>query len=178
MSASQIKASYESNADTNAFTNALLAKLNAISGTNTGDQDLSNLVVKVTGKGLSTEDYTTSEKNKLASLTQLFLGKYTTTALLQAAHPTALPGQYADVDSGSGDPVKQYNWDDEEGWVLGTGGGTIANTDALVEGATNKYFTTERARQSVSGGSGNIVVFDSNGFASDSGVNILMSIMD
>lgn len=43
MSASQIKAAYESNPDTNAFTNVLLAKLNAITGTNTGDQDISGI---------------------------------------------------------------------------------------------------------------------------------------
>jgi uncharacterized protein (TIGR02145 family) len=52
-----------------------------LSGTNTGDQDLSGLatttalttgldgkVDKVTGKGLSTEDYTTAEKTKLAGV--------------------------------------------------------------------------------------------------------------
>lgn len=32
------------------------------------NQDLSGLVVKETGKGLSTNDYTTEEKNKLAGL--------------------------------------------------------------------------------------------------------------
>lgn len=45
MTATQIKAAYESNPDTNAFTNALLAKLNAISGTNTGDQDISGIAL-------------------------------------------------------------------------------------------------------------------------------------
>ena len=49
---------------------SILAKLGitAISGTNSGDQDLSGLVVKVDGMGLSSNDYTTDEKNKLASL--------------------------------------------------------------------------------------------------------------
>jgi hypothetical protein len=76
---------------TNDFTTAEKNKLAAITGTNTGDQDLSgysttaqlaskantsdvttNLatkVDKVTGKGLSTNDYTTAEKNKLAAIT-------------------------------------------------------------------------------------------------------------
>lgn len=40
---------------------------------------LANKVDKVTGKGLSTEDYTTAEKNKLASITEIF-----TTALKTA----------------------------------------------------------------------------------------------
>lgn len=39
-----------------------------VSGTNTGDQDLSGKVDKVTGKGLSTEDYTTAEKSKLSGI--------------------------------------------------------------------------------------------------------------
>jgi hypothetical protein len=43
-------------------------KLDNTSGTNTGDQDLSGKVDKITGKGLSTEDYTTTEKNKLSGI--------------------------------------------------------------------------------------------------------------
>ena len=76
---------------TNDYTTAEKTKLGAISGTNTGDQDLSSYatiamvnaidvtsslasglatkVDKVTGKGLSTNDYTTAEKTKLAALT-------------------------------------------------------------------------------------------------------------
>jgi trimeric autotransporter adhesin len=76
---------------TNDYTTAEKAKLAAITGSNTGDQDLSSYatiamvnaidvtsslasglatkVDKVTGKGLSTNDYTTAEKTKLAALT-------------------------------------------------------------------------------------------------------------
>jgi hypothetical protein len=76
---------------TNDYTTAEKTKLAAITGTNTGDQDLSayatttqlatkanvadvsaSLAAKVdkeNGKGLSTNDYTTAEKNKLASIT-------------------------------------------------------------------------------------------------------------
>jgi len=63
------------------YTTAEKTKLAAITGTNTGDQDLSGLVTttdfntaldlkvdKVAGKGLSTEDYTTAEKTKLAAI--------------------------------------------------------------------------------------------------------------
>jgi uncharacterized protein (TIGR02145 family) len=62
------------------YTAADSNKLAAISGTNTGDQDLSGLatktevatslagkVDKVTGKGLSTKDYTVADSNKLAA---------------------------------------------------------------------------------------------------------------
>jgi hypothetical protein len=63
---------------TNDYTTAEKSKLEAITGTNTGDQDLSGYattsqlatkVDKVTGKELSTNDYTTVEKEKLAAIT-------------------------------------------------------------------------------------------------------------
>jgi len=76
---------------TNDYTTAEKNKLAGISGTNTGDQDLSSYattaalgtkanssdltaglatkVDKVQGKDLSTNDYTTAEKNKLAAIT-------------------------------------------------------------------------------------------------------------
>ena len=76
---------------TNDYTTAEKIKLSAITGTNTGDQDLSSYasitalalkantidvatsltakVDKVTGKDLSTNDYTTAEKTKLAAIT-------------------------------------------------------------------------------------------------------------
>ena len=46
------------------------AALDLVSGENTGDQDLSGLQPKEIGKGLSTNDYTTSEKNKLANIAE------------------------------------------------------------------------------------------------------------
>jgi peptidoglycan/xylan/chitin deacetylase (PgdA/CDA1 family) len=45
-----------------------VTRLSTTSGYNTGDQDLSGLVVKVAGKDLSTNDYTTAEKTKLAGV--------------------------------------------------------------------------------------------------------------
>jgi hypothetical protein len=48
-------------------TDTILTRLANTSGTNTGDQDLSGKVDKITGKGLSTNDYTTGEKNNLAN---------------------------------------------------------------------------------------------------------------
>jgi len=54
-----------------------ITALNAVSGTNTGDQDLSGKVDKVTGKGLSTNDYTTAEAIKLAAITGTNTGDQT-----------------------------------------------------------------------------------------------------
>ena len=101
---------------TNDFTTAEKTKLAAISGTNTGDQDLSGLattaalatkantsdvttglagkVDKVTGKELSSNDFTTAEKNKLAAITgtntgdQDLSGLATTAALAGKANTT------------------------------------------------------------------------------------------
>ena len=66
---------------TNDYTNADATKVSNLSGTNTGDQDLSGLatttsvttalnlkVDKEVGKGLSTNDYTTAEQIKLAGI--------------------------------------------------------------------------------------------------------------
>ena len=84
---------------TNDYTTAEKTKLAAITGTNTGDQDLSALattaavalkanatdvtaslatkVDKVAGKELSTNDYTTAEKTKLAAITGTNTGDQT-----------------------------------------------------------------------------------------------------
>ena len=51
--------------------------ITTLSGSNTGDQDLSGKVDKVVGKGLSTEDYTTVEKSKLAGLSGTNTGDQT-----------------------------------------------------------------------------------------------------
>ena len=100
---------------TNDYTTAEKTKLAAISGTNTGDQDLSSYattnqlatkanasdvttslaskVDKVTGKELSTNDFTTAEKTKLAAITGINTGDqdlsgYATTSQL-ATKPNA-----------------------------------------------------------------------------------------
>jgi hypothetical protein len=72
---------------TNDYTTAEKTKLAAITGINTGDQDLSlyatttavttslaSKVDKVTGKDLSTNDYSTAEKTKLAAITGINTG--------------------------------------------------------------------------------------------------------
>jgi hypothetical protein len=102
----------------NDYTTAEKTKLAAITGTNTGDQDLSGLattaalagkVDKVTGKELSTNDFTTAEKTKLAAISgtntgdQDLSGLATTAALATKANTSdvttslALKANTADV---------------------------------------------------------------------------------
>jgi hypothetical protein len=90
---------------TNDYSTAEKTKLAAITGTNTGDQDLSAFatttalntkVDKVTGKSLSTNDYSTAEKTKLAAITGTNTGdqdlsSYATTAVLALKAPLASP---------------------------------------------------------------------------------------
>lgn len=147
--------------DDNYVTDAEKTKLSNLSGVNTGDQDLSGLQPKEIGKGLSQENYTTTEKNKVANIpsdtnaalslkldasayNDRFKGKFTTLIALQTAFPTANIGDYAQVDAGSGSNVKNYNWDSEDGWILGGDGTGATNTDGLIEGSSNLYFTTAR----------------------------------
>jgi hypothetical protein len=52
-----------------------------LSGINSGDQDLSGKVDKITGKGLSAEDYTTAEKAKVALLSGTNTGDETTATI-------------------------------------------------------------------------------------------------
>jgi hypothetical protein len=118
---------------TNDYTMAEKTKLAGITGTNTGDQDLSGLataaalalkadkakvdsslalkatisimdsslatkVVKVTGKGLSANDYTTAEKTKLAGITGTNTGDQDLSGLATTV-AVALKADKAKVDS-------------------------------------------------------------------------------
>lgn len=77
---------------------------------------LADKVDAVPGKALSTEDYSTEEKNKLAALEgSHYRGTYLSLAALQAAVPVGNPGDYADVDLGVGEEVTRYVWDADDG---------------------------------------------------------------
>lgn len=80
---------------------------------------LDSKVDKVAGKGLSDTNYTQAEKDKLAGLeSSRFKGQYVSLAALQAAHPTAGAGDYANVDEGVGFDVQRYVWDtSDNAWV-------------------------------------------------------------
>lgn len=146
---------------------------------------LADKVDKQAGKQLSDENYTAAEKAKVAALEgSHFKGTFTNIEGLQTAHPTAVAGDYADVDAGASSPVLRYIWDvSDAAWVAQAGsadpvtaaqvktlyesnpdtnafsdsekaklagvaqGATAnANTDSLIEGATNLYHTAARVR--------------------------------
>ncbi|MDB5148223.1 MAG: hypothetical protein JWQ57_2243 [Mucilaginibacter sp.] len=121
-----------------------------------------NKVDKVTGFGLSSNDYTSTEKTKLANLSEHFVGVYSSAAALIAAHPTGVDGQYATVES-SGNPGVTYIWDTiNNAWIQGgTGhvtsvnsqtGAVSLNTDNIGEGSSNLYFTAARVLAAVLSG--------------------------
>lgn len=80
----------------------------------------------------------------LSSYHLYYRGKFTTLSALTTAILIASAGDYAQVDTGIGDEVTNYNWDDEAGWVIGSPGSGATNTDGLPEGSTNLYFTAAR----------------------------------
>lgn len=85
-------------------------------------------------------------KLNTADYNQHYKGLHITIGNLQAAYPTASPGDYAQVDTGNGFDLLNYYWDVEGGWItnntLSTGATT---TDGLIEGSTNLYFLAQRA---------------------------------
>src|SRR5690606_2254140 len=63
----------------------------------------------------------------------------------ESAHPTAIAGDYAQVDTGAGSDVVNYSYDAEDGWIEGGSGSGATDTDMLPEGSTNLYYTDARA---------------------------------
>ena len=113
-SAAQIKTKYESNANTNPFTD--------------------------------------SEQSKLAGLeSSKFVGEFVSLSALQTAFPTAPVGSYAYVDTGVGQPVEKYIWDNNDSqWELQQGQST-AETPATIKqkyetnANTNAFTDTEKS---------------------------------
>jgi len=107
------------------------AKNNLVAAINELQADYTSLqttkVDKITGYQLSQESYSTTEKTKLASLSEHYKGTYTSSSALSTANPTGNPGDYAFVDTGTGADAKMYIWDNNDThWVLSSGTGTIA----------------------------------------------------
>lgn len=121
--------------------NEEMLPLNAVSSQKTGEiiidviDFVDDKVDKVEGYDLSQENFTTSEKNKLANLSEHFKGYYTSYANLVAGAPTGVAGDYANVDIGPGEDVKMYIWDvDGAEWVLSSGGGIIPDATETLAG--------------------------------------------
>lgn len=75
---------------------------------------------------------------------QHFRGLFSSYAALVAALPTALNGDYAHIDSGSGFDRMSAIWDgDDQKWIV-QDVNVGANTDEVPEGSTNLYFKAER----------------------------------
>lgn len=72
-----------------------------------------------------------------------FLGLYTNLPALEATHPTATPGDYAQVDAGPGTDVMNYIWDEDDGWVAGGSGGIIPAATETVAGIAEIATTAE-----------------------------------
>lgn len=87
--------------------NELKSALNSIS------TDVSNKVDKVSGKGLSTEDYTTAEKNKLSGMADN-ANNY--------VHPTTSGNKHI-PSGGSSGKILGWSADGEAAWVDPSGGG-------------------------------------------------------
>lgn len=93
-------------------------------------------------------------ENKLDKVdyVQHFLGVFPSKAALDAAHPTARPGDSADIDSGSGFDVMRAIWDDSDHkWVVREVN-NAQNTDQVPEGNTNLYFKSERVLATILSG--------------------------
>ncbi|AMO44111.1 hypothetical protein DSS3P8_053 [Roseobacter phage DSS3P8] len=128
-----IKSLYEAEADTNAFTDALLAKLGGIEASATADQTGAEIKSLYEAEA-NTNAYTDAEKAKLAGLeASSFKGTFLNVTALDAAHPAPAIGSYAYVDAGIGSDVENYIWDDDDSaWVKSGGTGT-AETSASVK---------------------------------------------
>ena len=80
-----------------------------------------------------------------------FKGTHLSLGALQAAHPTANPGDYADVDAGVGQDITRYIWDDDdEDWKPAVGniaGETAASIKTKYESNadTNAFTDAEKS---------------------------------
>ena len=162
----------------NDFTDLLLAKLNSLPTGNAGKVSWADIVgftlpahnhniAEVTGlqtaldgkvnvqagKGLSTNDYTTAEKNKLASIEgSHYRGVYATLSALQSGVTLPVAGDYADVDAGAGSSVSRYIWDaSDSSWVqqVASGGsmtGAQIKTALFAEADTNNFSNSYKSK--------------------------------
>ena len=114
---------------------------------------LAGKVDKEAGKGLSQENYTTAEKNKLAGLEgSNYKGYYPSLAALEAAVPVGEEGWYADVDEGVGAEVVRHIWDSSDSAWTPQRGESAAMTGAEVKALyesqpdTNAFTNAEKAK--------------------------------
>lgn len=93
-----------------------------------------------------------SSKLDAIDYVQHFRGVFSSYVTLTTAIPTALDGDYAHIDSGSGFDRMAAIWDaDDNKWVINAVN-VGSNTDEIPEGSANLYFTSARVRQTILNG--------------------------
>lgn len=150
----EIKAAYEAELNTNAFTDADQTKLGGVEAGATADQTGAEIKSLYEGEA-NTNAFTDAEKTKLAGVEgSRFKGTFLTVGDLETAHPTASAGEYADVDAGAAAKVKRYIWDTSDGvWEPQSGeiaGETSASIKTKYEANadTNVFNDAEKAKLS------------------------------
>ena len=116
-----------------------------ITGTLSDQTDLQDALDTLTDTDIDLQD-ALDLKLDIADYNDRFLGLFSSVFDLEAAHPTASAGDYAQVDFGIGMDVIVYAWDVSDAQWSAVGGSAIANTDALPEGSSNLYLTGQRVR--------------------------------
>jgi len=143
-SATEIKVSYESNADTNAFTDTLLSKVNGIEANATADQTFAQILSKpttITGFGL-TDAYTKAEieARDAAVISGIdWKEAVATFADLATTYPTPTEGWTASVNDV--DTVYRY---DGSTWVV-LANGTVPLATAVIDGKLSSADFTKLA---------------------------------
>jgi hypothetical protein len=113
---------------------------------------VNNKIEAIEGYGLSQNNYTIAEKDKLANLSEHFKGNYTTAAVLATANPTGASGDYAFVDEGIGEDVKMYIWDENDNtWIISSGGGITPDATESSPGIMEIATTAEALNRSDDG---------------------------
>ena len=125
---------------------------------------INNKVDKETGKGLSEQNFTKQEKDKLKSLSNKYLGTYASFEALCAAYPETETnaqkwnpskegGFYADVDEGKGKKVSRYIWDTNDfAWTKQAGTSaalTASQIKEMYESNANTNAFTDKEKQTV-----------------------------
>lgn len=135
-----IKEAYESNENTNEFTDDEKAKLNGIEDDATADMSAAEIKAAYESN-INTNAFTDAEKAKLSGLSSSrFLGIYPTLSNLQAAHPAPSAGSFAYVDLGPTADIMSYIWDANSTKYVPQASG---NTQETPESVKEKYETND-----------------------------------
>lgn len=127
------KEMYEANADTNAFTDAFMTKLEGIEDGATGDMTPAEVKLAYESNP-DTNAFTDNDKARLNSLaSSRFLGVYATATALRAAHPSPAIGSFAYVDLGVGFDIAVYIWDaTDNDYVLQSGANSMETPESIM----------------------------------------------